>query len=132
MEEKVQNRIKELREAHGLSIIQLAEATDLSRSTLYSYEARGFNPRGDKLQKLTSFFGVTSGYLLGYEEESLEPKPEPAMDFLSSLDEIAPLLDSKEVLQLTKLESYARSIGLSDKELESMLSAVIGAKLLNP
>ena len=69
MELSIQERLKDLRVARGLTLEQLAEEINLSKSALGSYE-------GDKLKdishyaiiKLAKFYGVTADYLLGLSQ----------------------------------------------------------------
>ena len=69
MELSIQERLKDLRVERGLTLEQLAEKINLSKSALGSYE-------GDKLKdishyaisKLAKFYGVTADYLLGLSQ----------------------------------------------------------------
>ena len=61
-------RIKELREEKGLSQKQLAEAIGLNHRTISHYENGRLEPNLETIEKLSKFFGVTVGYLLGIEE----------------------------------------------------------------
>ncbi|MCL2675324.1 MAG: helix-turn-helix domain-containing protein [Firmicutes bacterium] len=61
-------RIKELREERGLSQAQLAAAVGLSQNTISQYETGILEPKNKTIKKLCEYFGVTAGYLLGFEE----------------------------------------------------------------
>lgn len=55
-------RLKELREARGLTISQLASLTGISKQSLSSYEKGSQKPRSDSLSKLVSSLGVSLAY----------------------------------------------------------------------
>lgn len=61
----IQERLKALRVEHGLTLEQLAEQTNLSKSVLGSYEAENFKDINHyALIKLAKFYGMTTDYLL--------------------------------------------------------------------
>ena len=65
----IQERLKDLRVERGLTLEQLAEQTNLSKSALGSYEADDFKDISHyALIKLAKFYGVTTDYLLGLSE----------------------------------------------------------------
>lgn len=65
----IQERIKDLRVEHGLTLQQLAEQTGLSASALGNYENDEFKDIGHfAIVKLAKFYGVTTDYLLGLSE----------------------------------------------------------------
>ena len=65
----IQERIKDLRVEHGLTLQQLAEQTGLSASALGNYENDDFKDIGHfAIVKLAKFYGVTTDYLLGLSE----------------------------------------------------------------
>lgn len=61
------NRITELREANGLSKVQLAEKLGVTKSTITRYEADIMRPNLDVLLDLRDLFGVTLDWLIGDE-----------------------------------------------------------------
>ncbi|MCL2862343.1 MAG: helix-turn-helix domain-containing protein [Firmicutes bacterium] len=61
-------RIKELREAKGLSQAQLAKEIGLNHRTISQYERGITEPDLKTIEKLCLFFGETSDYLLGLTE----------------------------------------------------------------
>ena len=79
MELSIQERMKDLRVERGLTLEQLAEEINLSKSALGSYE-------GDKLKdishyaiiKLAKFYGVTADYLLGLSQTKNHPNADLA------------------------------------------------------
>ena len=65
----IQERIKDLRVEHDLTLKELAEQTGLSSSSLGSYETEDTKDISHyALIKLAKFYGVTVDYLLGLTE----------------------------------------------------------------
>lgn len=60
-------RINELRRASGMTQEELAEALNISRSTLAGYEAENKKPSFDVTLRIAKHFGVTTDYLLGVD-----------------------------------------------------------------
>ena len=70
----IQERLKDLRVERGLTLEQLAEQTQLSKSALGSYEADDFKDISHyALIKLAKFYGVTADYLLGLSQTRNHP-----------------------------------------------------------
>ena len=89
----IQERLKDLRVERGLTLEQLAEQTQLSKSALGSYEADDFKDISHyALIKLAKFYGVTADYLLGLMETKNHPNADLADLRLS--DEMIDLLKS--------------------------------------
>ncbi len=63
-------RIKDLREKENLSMKQLAELLNVTKSRVNMWENSGTVPRMDTLLKLANHFGVTTDYLLGNDDVS--------------------------------------------------------------
>lgn len=61
------NRLKELRKEKSLSQQALAKEIGASYRTLQNWENGVNTIKPDKAQKLADYFGVSVGYLLGYE-----------------------------------------------------------------
>ena len=92
----VQERLKDLRVERGLTLEQLAEQTNLSKSALGSYEAEDFKDISHyALIKLAKFYGVTIDYLLGLSEMKRHPNADLADLRLS--DGMIDLLKSGQV-----------------------------------
>ncbi len=92
----IQERLKDLRVEHGLTMEQLAEQTHLSKSALGSYEAEDFKDISHyALIKLAKFYGVTTDYLLGLAETKNHPNADLADLRLS--DDMIELLQSRRV-----------------------------------
>lgn len=60
-------RLAETRKAVGMSQQKLADAVNISRSTIAGYEADGKEPPYDTLLKISATLGVSTDYLLGAE-----------------------------------------------------------------
>ena len=63
-------RIKSLREQNGLSMEQLANQFNSTKSRVSMWENNGTVPRVDILVKLANYFNVTTDYLLGNDDMS--------------------------------------------------------------
>lgn len=62
----IAERLKDLRKDHGLTLEALAEATNISRSALGTYEAGEFKDISPfSIVRLAKFYGVTTDYLMG-------------------------------------------------------------------
>ncbi|MCO4465560.1 putative transcriptional regulator [Streptococcus infantarius subsp. infantarius] len=61
------NRLKELRQEKKLSQKELAKTIGVHYRTLQNWENGESQIKPDKAEKLADFFGVSVGYLLGYE-----------------------------------------------------------------
>ena len=61
------NRMKELREAKGLSKSAVAEAVGITASTILKYEAGTTQPSVYAAWKLAKLYGVTIEEMMGYD-----------------------------------------------------------------
>lgn len=66
------DRLKSLREEHGLSQIQLAKALGMSNGAIGNYESGQRKPRYEDLENIADYFNVELDYLLG----RINSKPE--------------------------------------------------------
>ena len=66
------NRLKELRKEKKLTQQEVADAMGVSRRGFQKWENGDSQLKPDKIQQLADYFGVSVGYLLGYNED---PKP---------------------------------------------------------
>lgn len=60
-------RLKELRKQKKLTQKELADAIDVSKRTILGWENEERQIKSNKAQALADYFGVSVGYLLGYE-----------------------------------------------------------------
>ncbi len=59
------DRIKELRSEYNLTLDELAEELNISKSTISRYENNIRIPNADFVKKVSEFFNVSSDYILG-------------------------------------------------------------------
>ena len=79
MELSIQERLKDLRVERGLTLEQLEEQVNLSKSALGSYEAKDFKDISHyAIIKLAKFYGVTADYLLGLSQTRKHPNADLA------------------------------------------------------
>ena len=62
------NRLKELRKQKGLTQQGLADKISVSKITILRWENEERQIKPEKAQQLADYFGVSVGYLLGYED----------------------------------------------------------------
>lgn len=67
------NRLKILRKEKGETQDQVAEVAGVSKRSYIYWENGERQIKPDKAQKLADYFGVSVGYLLGYEDKSEKP-----------------------------------------------------------
>lgn len=63
-------RIKELRVAHGLSQVELAEKIGISKQSVSNWENDNIQPSIEMLIKIARTFSVSTDYLLGEDERT--------------------------------------------------------------
>lgn len=73
---EMSNKILELIEQQRLSYSELSEITGIPKSSLQKY-ATGQTEKIplDRLERLASALGVTSAYLIGWEDKAVAPEP---------------------------------------------------------
>ncbi len=70
MDTVFQQRLKELRKSKGLSQSELGEIIGVTYSSI-SYWEKGINePKACYIISLAKFFGVSTDYLLGFDDEN--------------------------------------------------------------
>lgn len=65
------NRLKELRKQKKLTQQELANEISVSKITVLRWENGESQIRQENAQQLAEYFGVSVGYLLGYESEGM-------------------------------------------------------------
>ena len=91
------NRTRELRKQRGITMKQLGNVVDLAESTISQYENGKRQPDNETLLRLSEYFNVTVGYLLGVEEAKEIPptlNERDKRDIAKDLEEIMAHLDS--------------------------------------
>ena len=82
------NKLKELRQEKKLSQKELAENIGVHYRTLQNWENGENQIKPEKAQQLADFFGVSVGYLLGYEEaKTLENILKDAEEYLEMTED---------------------------------------------
>ena len=87
------DRLKQLREEKKLSQQQLADKLKLNRSTYARYELNKTQPDYDTLEKLANFFGVSTDYLLGRDDNRIKVG---SQDITFTADEYKVFLELKK------------------------------------
>ena len=72
------NRFKALCDERGISVYRACEAIGLNRSAVAKWKAGG-KPNGSTAGKLADYFGVTTDYLLGKNDEKTPADPQRAV-----------------------------------------------------
>ncbi len=65
------NRLKELRQEKKLTRDKLSQELDINLRTIQRWESGENQIKPEKAQRLAEYFGVSVGYLLGYEPEGI-------------------------------------------------------------
>lgn len=91
------NRIRELRKQRKITMKQLGEIVGLAESTISQYENEKRQPDNETVFRLSEYFDVTVGYLLGVEKEKT-PTISGERDVLDEID-IAFYGDYKELTE---------------------------------
>ncbi|MBE6959942.1 MAG: helix-turn-helix transcriptional regulator [Ruminococcaceae bacterium] len=102
----MENRIRALRKQRGITMKQLGEVVDLAESTISQYETGKREPDNETLLRISEFFGVTVGYLLGAEAN------------------VSQLSDNHDVLEDVDVAFYGDFKELSEDEKETVRDMV--------
>ena len=82
------NRLKELRKEKKLTQEELAQEIGVSKITILRWENGERQIKPEKAQQLADYFGVSVGYLLGYEEaKTLENILKDAEEYLEMTED---------------------------------------------
>lgn len=88
-------KIKELADKHGISLMRLEEDLGYSRNTLYKLKSQ--KPNAERISEIADYFNVSTDYLLGRTENPAiagEKAPEHEIE-LDDLDGRIMLFDGK-------------------------------------
>jgi transcriptional regulator with XRE-family HTH domain len=97
----------ELRQAAGLTQMQLADKVGVSPSNIAFWELSGTPPRGEVLPKLAEALGVTIEVLLNVTPQ--KPKPKPAKGRLQRVFEEASRLPRRQQDKIAEfVEAFVR------------------------
>ena len=92
------NRLKELRKEKKLTQQELADTFQVSKRTVQYWENGESQIKPDKAQKLAEYFGVSVGYLLGYDTDS---------GLLDTLSRKISHMSPEEFVEYTKTTNYS-------------------------
>ncbi|CAM1666396.1 helix-turn-helix domain-containing protein [Streptococcus mitis] len=93
------NRLKELRQEKKLTQKEIAKEMSISEKTLSRWGNGESQIKPEKAQQLADYFGVSVGYLLGYESNPLE-RLESLVDELKEYKDLLGVLDWYTVFDL--------------------------------
>lgn len=118
------NRLKELRQEKKLSQKEIAKEMSISEKTLSCWENGESQIKPEKAKQLADYFGVSVGYLLGYESNPLE-RLESLVDELKEHKDLLGVLDwytvfdlANDILAIASVEK-ARCLGrLNEGEID--------------
>ena len=96
------NRIRELRKQQKLTMKQLGEVVGLAESTISQYETGKREPDNETLLKISEFFGVTVGYLIGADEPKEKPLVNGDEELTDYLEMLKTRPECRMLFQLTK------------------------------
>lgn len=82
------DRLKKVRESRGISVKQAAAALRLPYTTYNNYEKNTREPSGGLLCKLAKFYGVSTDYLLGMEEQSTSAQSDENASIFGKWDKL--------------------------------------------
>ena len=110
----IQEKLKDLRAAHGLTLEQLADQTGLSKSALGKYENDDYKDISPfAIVTLAKFYHVTTDYLLGVSEQKNHSDAELSALHLSD--------DAIDVLKAGKFNHRLLSEMLCHKDFQRMM-----------
>ncbi|WP_419991717.1 helix-turn-helix transcriptional regulator [Streptococcus mitis] len=100
------NRLKELRKQKGLTQQELADEISVSKITILRWENEERQIKTEKAQQLADYFGVSVGYLLGYDEV-----PKELIDELElQLDHVLTPTEKEDLENNPELKNHYLSI----------------------
>ena len=98
------NRLKELRKEKKLTQEELAGEIGVSKITILRWENGERQIKPDKAQALADYFGVSVGYLLGYEvNNKTDGLSDKIFNFQSEIIKNIRKMEYKEVVILEKI-----------------------------
>ena len=101
MENKMGERLKELRLQHGLTQEEVGKIIGVQKAAIQKYEKGDIkNMKRVSAQKLSKFFGVPAAYIMGYQELEESSKEDKELD--EYLELLATRPELKMLFNLTK------------------------------
>lgn len=89
-------------EKKGVKPGRAASECGINRSNVTSWKNNGYTPRGDVLQRIASYFGVTVGYLLGEEAQKEKPLVNGNEELTEYLEMLKTRPEMRMLFQITK------------------------------
>ncbi|HEL0756710.1 TPA: helix-turn-helix transcriptional regulator [Streptococcus equi subsp. zooepidemicus] len=106
---EIKNRLKILRKEKGLSQVAFSKEVGIPLRTLQSWENGESQIKPDKAQILADFFGVSVGYLLGYNTDNV---------LLDTLSKKIVNLSPEEFVEYAKTDDYSNERELFERLFE--------------
>lgn len=119
-------RLRELQRAEKLTQQELADIAEVSKRTIQNWEDGTSNIKSEKAKKLADYFGVSVGYLLGYDDSGFKNEADIKVAVLDETieklcvikdnmilresDEGPNLLDLGLVTAIVAIESFKKEI----------------------
>lgn len=88
MAKTISDRIRESREARGLSASGLARLVNVTPTAVWNWEKNGITPRSDALALIARTLGVTAEYLLRGEPRDSADRQESVPDILAQAESL--------------------------------------------
>lgn len=133
MNSDMAQKIRELRQAKGLTLEQIADVVGVGKSTVRKWETGMIaNMRRDKIASLAKALGVTPAYLMGWEEETntlpsnIIPMPEMRkVPLLGSIACGAPILAEEHIEEYVDIPKHIQADFALTCKGDSMINARI-------
>ena len=95
------NRLRELQRAEKLTQQELADIAEVSKRTIQNWEDGTSNIKPKKAEKLADYFGVSVGYLLGYDDNDFEKqiRIDTLNDIINQMNRLKELRKEKKLTQ---------------------------------
>jgi transcriptional regulator with XRE-family HTH domain len=108
MENEMSRKIKQLRQARGMTLEQVADIVGVGKSTVRKWETGMIaNMRRDKIALLAHALGTTPAYLMGWKEKETsslnEPKLTEGEEKLVELFRLVPEEQQEMVLEMIRV-----------------------------
>jgi len=109
----MENRIKILREQHGMKQRELAEELGISQNTLSTWETGRYEPDTGMLKKIASVFNVSVDYLLGGDPPWTNMRGDQ-LDYLGMI-RLMRTIEQLTPPQFDQVIEYAKKIMLNEE-----------------
>lgn len=106
------HRIRELRKANGLTLLQVAERLGVTESTVQRYESGNIkNLKYETMVELAELFGVAPSYLMGWTSEDSTKTDRELMSLVElfhKLNEAGRIEALTRLQEMTSLDKYTK------------------------